>query len=102
MQQRRFFLAAAIASGLALSGLLTSPVRAQTALDEVMTKKPIKIAIPTDFPPYGFVGTDLKPQGLDIDMANYIGEQARREGRTGAGDQRQPHPLPADARRPTW
>jgi ABC-type amino acid transport substrate-binding protein len=32
----------------------------------------IKIAIPTDFPPYGFVGTDLKPQGLDIDMANYI------------------------------
>jgi polar amino acid transport system substrate-binding protein len=35
-------------------------------------KKQIKIAIPTDFPPYGFVGTDLKPQGLDIDMANYI------------------------------
>jgi ABC-type amino acid transport substrate-binding protein len=32
----------------------------------------IKIAVPTDFPPYGFVGTDLKPQGLDVDMANYI------------------------------
>jgi polar amino acid transport system substrate-binding protein len=45
---------------------------AQTALDEVMAKKTITIAIPTDFPPYGFVGTDLKPQGLDIDMANYI------------------------------
>ena len=34
--------------------------------------KKITIAIPTDFPPYGFVGTDLKPQGLDIEMANYI------------------------------
>ncbi len=29
-------------------------------------------ATPTDFPPYGVVGTDLKPQGLDIDMANLI------------------------------
>jgi polar amino acid transport system substrate-binding protein len=28
---------------------------------------------PDRLPPYGFVGTDLKPQGLDIDMANYIG-----------------------------
>ena len=45
---------------------------AQTALDDIMKSKEIKIAIPTDFPPYGFVGPDLKPQGLDIDMANYI------------------------------
>lgn len=37
-----------------------------------MKAKKITIAIPTDFPPYGFDGTDLKPQGLDIDMANYI------------------------------
>jgi len=45
---------------------------AQTALDDVLAKKTITIAIPTDFPPYGFVGTDLQPQGLDIDMANLI------------------------------
>ena len=38
----------------------------------MMAKKLIKIAIPTDFPPYGFVGTDLAPQGLDVDMANLI------------------------------
>jgi polar amino acid transport system substrate-binding protein len=49
------------------------PAQAQTALDDVMAKKTITIAVPTDFPPYGLVGTDLKPQGLDIDMANYIG-----------------------------
>jgi polar amino acid transport system substrate-binding protein len=38
-----------------------------------MTRRVIRIAIPTDFPPYGFVDTDLKPQGLDIDMADHIG-----------------------------
>ena len=52
--------------------LLAGGAHAQTALDDVMKAKKITIAIPTDFPPYGFVGTDLKPQGLDIDMANYI------------------------------
>ena len=57
-----------IAAALALPGLAF----AQTALDEVMKAKLIKVAIPTDFPPYGFVGTDLAPQGLDIDMANLI------------------------------
>lgn len=55
-------------------GLALAPAaHAQKALDEVMARKSITIAIPTDFPPYGFVGTDLKPQGLDVDMANYIG-----------------------------
>lgn len=60
-------------TALALSGLVPLAASAQTALDEVMARKLIRIAIPTDFPPYGFVGTDLKPQGLDVDMANYIG-----------------------------
>ena len=57
--------------GLALA--LPFAARAQSALDEVMARKQINIAVPTDFPPYGFVSTDLKPQGLDVDMANYIG-----------------------------
>ena len=52
---------------------LAAPVLAQEALTGILARKQIKIAIPTDFPPYGFVGTDLQPQGLDIDMANYIG-----------------------------
>lgn len=45
---------------------------AQHALDEILKNKVIRIAIPTDFPPYGSVGADLAPRGLDIDMANYI------------------------------
>nr|WP_236963825.1 transporter substrate-binding domain-containing protein [Hydrogenophaga sp. SL48] len=66
---KRAFIASAIAlASLATTGLAT----AQTALDDVMKSKTIKIAIPTDFPPYGFVGTDLQPQGLDVDMAKLI------------------------------
>ena len=67
MIRRLPFLAA-----LCLLASLATTVRAQTVLDDVMGRKQINIAIPTDFPPYGFVGTDLKPQGLDIDMANLI------------------------------
>ncbi len=65
--QRREILA------LLLAACTPFVAQAQNALDEVMARKSINIAIPTDFPPYGYVGTDLKPQGLDIDMANYIG-----------------------------
>ena len=67
--QHRTFLKAAVA--LALSTALL-PAMAQTALDDVLAKKLILIAIPTDAAPYGFVGTDLKPQGLDVDMAELI------------------------------
>jgi len=68
--QRR--LALSLLAGLALTG---TAVHAQNALDDVLKAKTIKIAIPTDYPPYGFVGIDLQPQGLDIDMANYIGQK---------------------------
>jgi polar amino acid transport system substrate-binding protein len=54
---------------------LSTGAFAQSALDDVMKAKKITIGIPTDFPPYGYVGTDLKPQGLDIDMANYIAQK---------------------------
>lgn len=67
--KRHFTLALAAA---AAATLFTVQAQAQTALDDILKAKEIKIAIPTDFPPYGFVGTDLKPQGLDIEMANYI------------------------------
>ncbi len=59
---------------LAACGFSAS-AQAQNALDDVMKAKKITIGIPTDFPPYGFVGTDLKPQGLDVEMANYIAQK---------------------------
>jgi polar amino acid transport system substrate-binding protein len=66
---KRLVLSTAVAASLLT---LAGTSHAQAALDNIQKAKLIKIAIPTDFPPYGFVGIDLKPQGLDIDMANYI------------------------------
>ncbi|BFO09507.1 transporter substrate-binding domain-containing protein [Serratia rubidaea] len=37
----------------------------------------IRIAVPQDFPPFGSVGTDLQPQGYDIDMARYLAQQMK-------------------------
>lgn len=68
MQRRHFASLALSATVLALP----LAAHAQDALEAVMKRKSINIAIPTDFPPYGFVGTDLQPQGLDIDMARLI------------------------------
>ena len=56
----------------AAATLCAAGVHAQAALDNVMKSRTVKIAIPTDYPPYGFVGPDMAPQGLDIDMARLI------------------------------
>jgi len=68
---KRQFTVAAVAAGAAML-LAAAGAQAQTALDDIMKSREIKIAIPTDYPPYGFVGTDLKPIGLDVEMAQYI------------------------------
>ena len=57
---------------VATSGLLAASAQAQTALDTITKRKTIKIAVPTDYPPYGFVGPDMAPQGLDVAMAQLI------------------------------
>ncbi|HKX39654.1 MAG TPA: transporter substrate-binding domain-containing protein [Burkholderiaceae bacterium] len=73
MTPRSFLKSLFVASALATGALSAMPVLAQNALDEILAKKSIAIAIPTDSAPYGYVGTDLQPQGLDVDMANLIG-----------------------------
>jgi polar amino acid transport system substrate-binding protein len=73
LHKRALFKLLAAAS-LALP-LLPSIASAQTALDDILKAKLIKIAIPTDSAPYGYVGTDLKPIGLDIDTAALIAKK---------------------------
>ena len=64
------------AAAFAMLGLwLSGPAWSQGALEEVIARKQIAIAIPTDSPPYGFVGTDLQPRGLDVDMAKLIADK---------------------------
>jgi len=55
-----------------LSVIAAVEASGQTALDGIVRSKAVRIAVPTDFPPYGFVGSDMQPQGLDIDMARLI------------------------------
>ena len=70
LNKRTFALALAASALLAATG-----AHAQTALDDIMKSKVLKVAVQTDSAPYGFVGTDLKPIGLDVDMANLIGKK---------------------------
>ena len=83
MQHRSFLKAAAATAGLARAAAF-APAFAQTALDDVMAKKLIVIAITTDSAPCGFVGTDLKPQGLDVDTAELIAAKLELVSVTGA------------------
>lgn len=66
---RRSLLQAAAACALLLS---TVPPAAAEALDDLKKAGVLKVAVPQDFPPFGSVGTDLKPQGYDIDVAALI------------------------------
>ena len=56
-----------------LSLLASAGAHAQSALETILKNKKITIAVPPDFPPYGSMGADFKIQGLDADMAHYIG-----------------------------
>jgi polar amino acid transport system substrate-binding protein len=67
LSKRHFALALASAALLA-----SGAAQAQNALDNIQKSKTLKVAIPTDYPPYGFVGPDMQPQGLDVEMAKLI------------------------------
>lgn len=73
MMSRRMSLFAAAAAVVAFA--TGGAALAQDALAKIESSKVIRIAIPTDFPPYGFVGTDMQPQGLDVDTAKLIAEK---------------------------
>ncbi|MBO9654225.1 transporter substrate-binding domain-containing protein [Agrobacterium sp. SOY23] len=71
MLSRRSLLAiAAISATIGFS----SAALADT-LGDITSRGTIRVAVPQDFPPFGSVGTDMAPQGYDIDVANLIGEK---------------------------
>ncbi|OUM03260.1 transporter substrate-binding domain-containing protein [Variovorax sp. JS1663] len=67
ISKRHFALAFACAALLA-----SGAAQAQGALENIQKSKTLKVAIPTDYPPYGFVGPDMQPQGLDVEVAKLI------------------------------
>ncbi len=57
-------------------GLGQAPAHAD-ALSDVIERGVLKVAVPQDFPPFGSVGPDLKPRGLDIDTAQLIADRLK-------------------------
>lgn len=75
MKRRSLFsLALALATGLSLS-MAGAPEARANGLETVMSSGTLRVAVPQDFPPFGSVGSDMAPQGYDIDMAKLIAEK---------------------------
>ncbi|ATZ10771.1 transporter substrate-binding domain-containing protein [Erwinia amylovora] len=66
-------------STLLAAALLFSQISVVQAdqLQDVEKRGVLRVAVPQDFPPFGSVGTDLQPQGYDIDMATYLAKQMK-------------------------
>ncbi|SAI32772.1 substrate-binding protein [Bordetella ansorpii] len=62
-------------SSLAAVAMLASPLARADALQDIQKAGTIRIAVPQDFPPFGSVTVDLKPQGYDIDTAALIAKR---------------------------
>lgn len=72
--KKRQFLKSLIAASFLVSGVHLA--QADT-LSNVEKSGVIRIAVPQDFPPFGSLGSDLKLQGYDIDMANLIAHELK-------------------------
>lgn len=73
MTKRYSVLLTALFASLMLS---QAPAQAN-GLADVMTRGTLKVAVPQDFPPFGSVGPDMKPRGLDIDTAQLLADQLK-------------------------
>jgi len=73
MSSKRLFRTLALVGAVALGSIV--PVAKADVLGNIAKSGTIKIAVPQDFPPFGSVGADMKPNGYDIDVANLIGKE---------------------------
>jgi polar amino acid transport system substrate-binding protein len=74
--KRRAFLNLAAVGVVAISSFaLASGAALADALESITAAGVLRVAVPQDFPPFGSVGSDMAPQGYDIDMAALIAEK---------------------------
>jgi polar amino acid transport system substrate-binding protein len=48
-----------------------------STLDQIIAAGKVRVAVPQDSPPFGSTGTDMQPQGYDIDVAKMIAEELK-------------------------
>ncbi|MGZ2748630.1 transporter substrate-binding domain-containing protein [Burkholderia stagnalis] len=63
----------AACTGAASLAAFAPPAHAD-ALDAIAKSGVVRIGVFEDYPPFGSIGPDMKPQGYDIEMANLIGK----------------------------
>ncbi|MDR3016385.1 transporter substrate-binding domain-containing protein [Delftia acidovorans] len=71
---RRAFIRTAMAAATLAAAGLGSAAHADM-LANIQKAGVLRVAIPQDFPPFGSLGTDLKLQGYDIDMAALVAQE---------------------------
>lgn len=62
-------------ASLFAAALLTGPTAQANGLTDITERGTLKVAVPQDFPPFGSVGPDMQPRGLDIDTARLLAER---------------------------
>ena len=70
---RRRFVARAVAAAIACT-LLLLPAAGRADLAEILAAGRIRIGVPVDVPPFGYVDDKQQPIGLDIDVARLIAQ----------------------------
>jgi len=71
---RRVFAVGAVAT-VAMGLSFGASAQQDGSLKAVMDKGRISLGIPTDYPPYGFMGPDFKPTGIDVAVAQLIADK---------------------------
>lgn len=62
--------------GFIFVGILAAyPSANASALSNIMQRGVLRVAVPQDFPPFGSIGPDLKPMGMDISVSELIAKQ---------------------------
>ena len=71
---RRTFTATSVAV-MAMAFSAGAMAQEDKSLQRILDKKSIALGIPTDYPPYGFMGPDFKPTGVDVATAQLIADK---------------------------
>jgi polar amino acid transport system substrate-binding protein len=73
-RSRRFLGRTAASLALIVAGTACCWTAQADTLQNVTTAGVLKIGVFQDYPPFGSVGTDMKPRGFDIDFAEVLGK----------------------------
>lgn len=71
---RRLFARTALFCACTAGLAAIAPLAHADALDTIAKSGVVRIGVFEDYPPFGSIGPDMKPQGYDIDMATLIGK----------------------------